>query len=95
MPDSSALVPRAAAPSLSVSSLLTFPKRRPKTATVVLLWLVGLYCAFLAKPPPPTEQQTAAFKQKITEVWTGATCLDSLQLLTPASNSDPDCSAAG
>lgn len=56
----------------AAGSLLAVPVRHPKAGAVLLLWLLGLWLAFMAKPARITEQQTVAFKEKLSEV--GLSC---------------------
>lgn len=71
MPDGTAVVTRQASPSLAVA-VFRFPQRHPRAAGFFLVWLLGLYCAFLARPPAITDEQTTAFKVKVQEVRGGA-----------------------
>ncbi|EFN54176.1 hypothetical protein CHLNCDRAFT_135614 [Chlorella variabilis] len=66
MPDGTAVVTRQASPSLAVA-VFRFPQRHPRAAGFFLVWLLGLYCAFLARPPAITDEQTTAFKVKVQE----------------------------
>ena len=66
MPDSgTAIERRQPSNTLSPSSLASFPRRRPRTAGLLVLWVIGLWAAFLARPVAITEAQTAAFNAKI------------------------------
>ena len=49
-------------------SPLRLARRHPRLTTTLLVWVLGLYCAFLARPIAITEQQTADFKLKMKEV---------------------------
>jgi hypothetical protein len=67
MPASTAVATRQAVP-LSLAAVVSFPRRYPRATGFFLVWLLGLYCAFLARPLAITDEQTAAFKGKVQEV---------------------------
>ena len=48
--------------------LVRAPFRYPKLTATLLLWALGLFLAFLARPPAITPEATAAFMSKIKEV---------------------------
>lgn len=50
---------------------LRAPLRYPRLTLTLLLWLLGLYLAFLARPAAITREQELAFKAKIKEVRPG------------------------
>lgn len=69
MPDSSSReLARRSGGSLAVGGPLGAPLRHPRLALTLVLWLLGLYLAFLARPAAITPQQELAFKAKIKEV---------------------------
>lgn len=66
MPSSGSAVMRPSAGPVARARPL--PLRYPHLSLTLLLWLLGLWVAFLAKPPAVNDEQAAAFKAKLQEV---------------------------
>lgn len=65
---------------------LRAPLRYPRLTLTLLLWLLGLYLAFLARPAAITREQELAFKAKIKEVRPGR------QPVATGTDGSPQCS---
>jgi hypothetical protein len=50
----------------------------------LLVWLLGLYCAFLATPLPITDEQAQAFRAKFKQVGPGTASSHANGILGPA-----------
>ncbi|KAL4458505.1 hypothetical protein ABPG75_013370 [Micractinium tetrahymenae] len=51
--------------ALGPAAALRLPIRYPKLTVTLVLWLLGLFLAFMAKPPPVSQEALAAFKAKV------------------------------
>lgn len=64
-----ALAPRPAPPpGLTLAAAAAAPFRYPRLTTTLVLWALGLFLAFLARPPAITPEATATFMAKFKQV---------------------------